>query len=91
MTFTATGFTTTAVRIVSRIGCTIEWVEIAAGEPFPEAWELFGNIRNGLVVNSTRIREALGYSEELEPEACIDDLVTPDSSMLSGPFVALAE
>ena len=56
MTFAATGFTTTAVRIVSQIGCTIEWVEIAAGEPFPEAWELFGNIPNDLVVNSTRIR-----------------------------------
>ncbi len=41
----------------------------------PEAWGLFGVLPNDVVVDSSAIREALGFGEPLDEDARLDDLI----------------
>ena len=65
-----------AESIASQMGKTIDWVEHEDSEPFPEEWGLFGKMPNDMVVDSTRIRQGLGFAEVLGVEQRINDLIT---------------
>lgn len=61
-----------ADRIAAHMGHPIEWVETDAVE---DAWGLFGPMPNDVVVDSTRIRETLGYTDALTEGQRVADLV----------------
>ncbi|NNE92194.1 MAG: NAD-dependent epimerase/dehydratase family protein [Verrucomicrobiales bacterium] len=59
--------------IASAMGTVIEWRD--ADEDLQDAWAVFGEMPNDVVVDSTKIREQLGFTEILAPDACLEDLI----------------
>ena len=59
--------------IASAMGTAIEWSE--SDEDLPDAWGLLGVMPNDVVVDSTKIRDRLGFAEVLSQDACLADLI----------------
>ena len=59
--------------IASAMGTAIEWRD--EGEDLQDDWATFGKMPNDVVVDSTKIRDQIGFSEVLAPDACLTDLI----------------
>ena len=62
-----------AELIASATGTEIEWR--VSDESLQDDWAIFGEMRNDVVVDSTKIRRQLGFAEVLGPDACLADLI----------------
>ena len=62
-----------AELIAQLMGKDIEWRE--SEEKLTDAWQIFGEMPNDVIVSSDLIRDKLGYREPLSEEACLLDLI----------------
>lgn len=59
--------------IASTMGTAIKWID--SDEELQDDWAVFGQMPNDVVVDSTRIRDQIGFSEIVGLDACLADLI----------------